>query len=63
MDIISDFVKILVLKRYSKQTINSYKSHLHLTQSFFQNKPFKEITDKERLWIRNGWVLEYEFVS
>lgn len=47
MSIIADFVKILELKRYSKLTIVSYKSHLYLTQRVFKNKPFKEITDKE----------------
>jgi hypothetical protein len=33
MDIIAEFVKILELKRFSKQTINSYKSHLLMVKS------------------------------
>ena len=47
MDIITEFIKILELKRYSKQTINSYKGHLLLTKSHFNNKPFKSISDQE----------------
>ncbi len=47
MSIITDFIKILELKRYSKQTINSYKSHLYLVHNHFNNKSFKAITDKE----------------
>lgn len=47
MDAISDFVQILQLKRYSKQTINSYKSHLDHVKSHYKNKPFINITDKE----------------
>ena len=46
MSIITDFVKILVLKRYSRQTMISYKSHLLLVQNHFK-KPFKSITDRE----------------
>ena len=47
MDVITDFVKILELKRYSKQTISSYKGHLYMFNSHFNNKSFKSITDKE----------------
>lgn len=47
MDIITEFVKILELKRYSKQTINSYKSHLLMVKSHFKGRPFKSISDKE----------------
>ena len=49
MDIITEFIKILELKRYSKQTINSYKGHLLLTKSHFNHKPFNSISDKELL--------------
>lgn len=47
MDIIAEFIQILELKRYSKQTINSYKSHLLLVKSHFNDKAFKSISDKE----------------
>lgn len=47
MDIIADFIRILELKRYSKQTINSYKNSLFLVNHHFQNKPFKELSDKQ----------------
>ncbi|MDB4087988.1 site-specific integrase [Flavobacteriales bacterium] len=41
------FKEILVLKRYSKQTIDSYLSNLHLAQVFFNNKSFLTINEKE----------------
>ena len=41
------FEKILLLKRYSKQTIDNYVSHLRLAQVFFENKNFTSISDKE----------------
>jgi len=41
------FEKILLLKRYSKQTIDNYVSHLRLAQVFFDNKNFTSISDKE----------------
>jgi integrase/recombinase XerD len=41
------FEKILLLKRYSKQTIDNYISHLRLAQVFFENKDFILISDKE----------------
>lgn len=47
MDIITDFIKILELKRYSKNTIESYQSHLRLVRFHFNNKSFKLISDKE----------------
>ncbi len=47
MDIIAEFVKILELKRYSKQTINSYKGHLLMVKTHFNDRTFKQITDKE----------------
>ena len=47
MNIITDFIKILELKRYSKNTIESYQSHLRLVRSHFDNKSFKQISDKE----------------
>ena len=47
MQPIQDFVKILVLKRYSKNTINSYQSHLRLTRMHFENKNLEELKDKE----------------
>ena len=46
-NIITDFIKILELKRYSKNTIESYQSHLRLVRSHFDNKSFKQISDKE----------------
>ncbi len=47
MQIITDFIRILELKRYSRQTINSYKGHLNMVSNYFNNKPFKKISDKE----------------
>ena len=47
MDVITDFVKILKLKRYSKSTIDSYRGHLLLAKSYFGNKTFKQIRDGE----------------
>ena len=47
MDIITNFVKILTLKRDSQSTIDSYRSHLLLTKSHFGNKTFKQIRDCE----------------
>ena len=47
MDIITDFIKILELKRYSNNTITSYQSHLRLVKSYFKNTPLNEISDKE----------------
>ncbi|MGB1040803.1 MAG: tyrosine-type recombinase/integrase [Flavobacteriales bacterium] len=41
------FKEILQLKRYSKQTIDSYLSNLHLAQVHFNNKSFANINDKE----------------
>ena len=41
------FEKILLLKRYSKQTIDSYVSHLRMAQVFFDNKKFINISDKD----------------
>jgi integrase/recombinase XerD len=47
MDVITDFVKILELKRYSRQTIVSYKSHLIHVQKHFKNTSLKKISDKD----------------
>lgn len=44
---IEDFQKILEIKRYSKQTILSYLSHLRLTQVYYNNKSFAVIKDRE----------------
>lgn len=44
---IDDFIKLLELKRYSENTINSYQSHLKLTKFHFKERDFREITDKE----------------
>lgn len=41
------FEKILFLKRYSKQTIDSYLSHLRLARVFFDSKDFLAISDKD----------------
>lgn len=46
-DPLKDFAKILLVKRYSKQTINSYLSHLRLAQVFFSYQSFLAITDRE----------------
>ena len=38
MDTITEFIKILELKRYSKQTINCYKGHLTIaSKSHYQS--------------------------
>ena len=47
MDVITDFVKILELKRYSKQTIASYKGHLLMVKTHFKTKSFNSISDEE----------------
>lgn len=47
IDPLLHFEKILFLKRYSKQTIDSYISHLRMAQGFFDNKNFTQISDKE----------------
>ena len=47
MGITTDFIKILEIKRYSKQTIASYSSNLSLVQSYFEGKSFRSITDRE----------------
>lgn len=47
MNIITDFIKILELKRYSEQTINSYKGHLLFLRKHVKNKSFKQLTDRE----------------
>jgi len=38
---LESFKEILQLKRYSKQTIDSYLSNLKLAQVFFENKNCK----------------------
>ena len=47
MDITTDFVKILKVKRCSQSTMDSYRSHLLLAKSYFGNKTFKQIRDGE----------------
>lgn len=47
MEVVTDFVKILELKRYSRQTIISYKSHLIHIQRYFKDIPLKKISDKD----------------
>lgn len=47
MKSIQDFIKLLELKRYSANTINSYQSHLKLTKFHFKEREFKDLTDKE----------------
>jgi integrase/recombinase XerD len=47
IDPLAHFEKILFLKRYSKQTIDSYISHLRMAQGFFEDKNFNIITDKD----------------
>lgn len=46
MDAVTDFVKILTLKRYSNNTITSYKSHVLYAKQFFYPTPLKQVTDK-----------------
>jgi site-specific recombinase XerD len=47
MDTITDFVKILQIKRFSKQTIDSYKSQLQFLKLHLKNKSFKSATDQD----------------
>lgn len=47
MKAIQDFIKILELKRYSLNTINSYQSHLRLTELHFEGRDFESIQDQE----------------
>ena len=49
MKIIDNFINLLKLKRYSENTIETYKNVLVQTYIFFK-KPFKDITDKD-LWV------------
>lgn len=44
---LDDFKRILEIKRYSKQTIASYLSHLKLVYIFFNYKSFQFIKDKD----------------
>jgi hypothetical protein len=44
---IVDFTRILELKRYSRSTIGSYKSHLGMVKGHFKNKTFQEIRGDE----------------
>ena len=44
---LESFKEILQLKRYSKQTIDSYLSNLKLAQVFFENKSFVSINEKD----------------
>ncbi|WP_368667008.1 phage integrase N-terminal SAM-like domain-containing protein [uncultured Winogradskyella sp.] len=43
---VPDFVKILEVKRYSKNTIDSYSSIIKMTQSFFK-KPLNKVDESE----------------
>ncbi len=47
MGSVYDFMRILELKRYSKNTIESYHSHLKLAQSYFKDQSFKRISDEQ----------------
>jgi len=47
MNPIQDFIKILELKRYSYNTINSYQSHLKLAELHFEGKNLVDLKDKE----------------
>jgi len=47
MDAITNFVRILELKRYSKSTIQNYQNHLKLAKLHFKDQHFREITDKQ----------------
>ena len=47
MDSITDFVKILELKSYSKSTIDNYHSQLKFLKLHFKKKSLKQISDNE----------------
>jgi len=47
MGAVENFVKILELKRYSKQTIVCYKGHLQLVETHFPLRSFQSLSDKE----------------
>ena len=47
MNPITDFVKILELKRYSRFTVACYRSHLKLIKMHFDNNPLKIISDQD----------------
>ena len=47
MDSITDFIKILELKRYSKQTIANYKSQLEFLRLHLKNKSLKSAHDQD----------------
>lgn len=47
MDPIKDFVKILQLKRYCKQTFDNYKSQLQFLKLHLKNKSLKNASDQD----------------
>ena len=47
MNAIIDFVKILELKRYSKNTVACYQSHIKLAKLHFSDKPLKIISNQD----------------
>jgi len=47
MDPITDFVRLMEIKRYSKSTIDNYKSQLCFAKLFLKNKSFKDASDQD----------------
>ena len=47
IDSIAHFEKILILKRYAKQTIDSYISHLRMASVFFETDDLRSISQKQ----------------
>ena len=47
MSDITDFIRILEIKRYSKQTIDNYKSQLHFTKLHLNGKALKDASDRD----------------
>ncbi len=47
MDPITDFVRLLEIKRYSKSTIDNYKSQLFFAKLFLKDKSFKNASDQD----------------
>ena len=47
MSTITDFIRILEIKRYSKQTIDNYRSQLQFTQLHLNGKALKDASDRD----------------
>jgi len=57
---LESFKEILQLKRYSKQSIDSYLSNLKLSQIFFENKSFVSINEKD--WLNPPIHQHYQLI-